>query len=62
MLRKIYQPERIGQAAIEYMLLLGLVAAIVLVLFKSEFPVRIKTYTNLYFNKVVVGILGQPPR
>jgi len=47
-----------GQAAVEYMLLLGVVVAIVLVGFKTYLP-RALEASNVYYNKTAVGILGQ---
>ena len=50
-----------GQIAIEYMLLLGLVAAIVLVGLQ-KYVMRTREASNIYFNKVVIGLDGPRPR
>jgi len=49
-----------AQAAIEYMLLLAVVVAIVIVGFKTFLP-KGRTSSELFFNRVTVGILGDPP-
>jgi len=46
-----------AQAAIEYMLLLAVVVAIVLIGFKTYLP-RTQNSADLYFNRTIVGILG----
>ncbi len=50
-----------GQSAVEYLLLLGVVVAIVLVGFQKYVP---KTYNaaNTYFNAVSNNIMGAPNR
>lgn len=48
-----------GQSAIEYMLLLGVVVAIVLVGFKTYFP-RSSNAAEGYFNTIAVRIAGPP--
>lgn len=50
-----------GQSAIEYMMLLAAVVAIVLAGFKDYLP-RFYEASNVYFNRVGVGIYGDPPR
>ena len=50
-----------AQTAVEYVLLLTTVVAIVLVGFKLYLP-RINESSNVYFNRVAVGILGEPNR
>ena len=50
-----------GQTAVEYMLLLGAVVAIVLVGFNTYLP-SLQTTSNYYFNQVGIGILGEPNR
>ncbi len=50
-----------GQAAIEYMLLLGVVVAIVLVGFRLYLP-RAKNSAGRFYNKSVVGIMGNASR
>jgi len=50
-----------AQTAVEYMLLLGAVVAIVLVGFKSYLP-TFQLTSNYYFNQVGIGVLGDPPR
>ncbi|OGX34498.1 MAG: hypothetical protein A3C36_03455 [Omnitrophica WOR_2 bacterium RIFCSPHIGHO2_02_FULL_52_10] len=50
-----------GQTAIEYMMLLAAVVAIILVGFKNYLP-RFYEASNIYFNRVGVGIYGEPPR
>jgi Flp pilus assembly pilin Flp len=49
-----------GQTAIEYMLLLAIVVAIVLIGFKKSLP-RVQNAANLYFDRAAVGIMGDPP-
>ena len=46
-----------GQTALEYMLLLMAVVALVLIGFKTIVPKSLQ-YSNLYFNRVSYGILG----
>ena len=48
-----------AQTAIEYMLLLGVVAAIVLIGMRTLLP-RAGAASNVYFNSVAVGIMGKP--
>ena len=48
-----------AQTAIEYMLLLGVVVATVLIGLKVYLP-QTKQSANLYFNRTAVGILGTP--
>ncbi|MBN1870118.1 MAG: hypothetical protein JW847_06060 [Candidatus Omnitrophica bacterium] len=50
-----------GQTAIEYLLLLMTVAAIVLVGFKTYMP-RIQETANIYYNRAAPAILGDAPR
>jgi len=50
---------RKGQTAIEYMLLLGVVVALVLIAFRVSLP-RMRVSANTYFNRAVIGILGKP--
>ena len=50
---------RKGQTAIEYMLLLGVVVALVLIAFRTSLP-RMRVSANTYFNRAVIGILGKP--
>ena len=49
-----------GQQAIEYVLLLAIVVAIVLFGFKKYIP-QTRDASELYYNRVAVGILGEPP-
>ncbi len=56
-----FSTKREAQAAIEYMLLLGVVAAAVLVAFKISL-VRPRTAANAYFNQTVVDLWGAPNR
>ena len=51
--------QRNAQTAIEYMLLLGVVVALVLVAFKTSLP-KMRTSANTYFNRAAIGILGEP--
>ncbi|VAX37854.1 hypothetical protein MNBD_UNCLBAC01-1678 [hydrothermal vent metagenome] len=48
-----------AQNAIEYMLVLMVVAAIVLIGFKQYLPITYNA-SNRYFNRVVIGIMGDP--
>ncbi len=50
---------RKGQTAIEYMLLLGVVVALVLIALKTSLP-KLQTSSNTYFNRAAIGILGDP--
>jgi Flp pilus assembly pilin Flp len=59
-LRKNLVSHTQGQTAIEYMLLLAIVVAIVLIGFKKSLP-RVHNAANLYFDRVAVGIMGDPP-
>jgi len=62
MLRKESRKERKdGQTAVEYMLLLAVVVAIVLMAFRTYLP-RIYSSSGIYFNRVVVGIIGPTGR
>jgi len=47
-----------GQTAVEYMLLLAIVVAIVLIAFKTLLP-KSKDSSGLFFNKAAEGIMGQ---
>ena len=53
--------EKKAQTAIEYMLLLAVVVSIVLIGFTTYLP-EINEASNMYYNRVVPGILGEPPR
>lgn len=48
-----------GQTAIEYMILLGVVVALVLIAFKTQLP-RMEASANIYFNRAMLGIIGDP--
>jgi Flp pilus assembly pilin Flp len=50
---------RNGQTAIEYMLLLGLVVALVLISFRIFLP-GMRVSVGNYFNRSTIGILGKP--
>lgn len=49
-----------GQQALEYVLLLAIVVAIVLFGFRKYIP-QTRNSSELYYNRVAVGILGEPP-
>ena len=49
--------SRKGQTAIEYMILLGVVVALVLIAFKTQLP-RMEESANIYFNRAMLGIIG----
>ena len=49
-----------GQTALEYMILLGIVAAIVLVGFKIYLP-KSRGASEIFFNTVSNALLGAPP-
>ena len=51
--------SRKGQTAIEYMILLGVVVALVLIAFKTQLP-RMEESANIYFNRAMLGIIGKP--
>ncbi len=57
----INSKEQKGQTAVEYMLLLAAVVAIVLVGFRNYLP-RFHSTSNTYFNQVGIGILGMENR
>ena len=50
-----------AQTAVEYILLLTTVVAIVLIGFRAYLP-EVNEASNIYFNRVVPGIVGEPPR
>ena len=52
--------NRRAQTAIEYLLLLMAVVAIVLIGFKLYMP-RIQETSNIYYNRAASGIVGKPP-
>ena len=51
--------DRQGQTAIEYMLLVGVVVALVLVALKTNLP-RTQSSANAYFDRVVDSMVGRP--
>lgn len=51
--------NRRAQTAIEYMLLVGVVVALVLVAFKVYLP-GTRISANTYFNRAFIGIVGEP--
>ncbi len=56
-----YQIEnKKGQTAIEYMLLLAVVVAIVITAVPWFFPVT-QNAASVYYNRVGLGIVGEPP-
>jgi len=61
MLKYLNKKNKKAQSAIEYLMLLAAVVAIVLIGFKTYLP-RILVTGNIYFNRVGVGIMGEPPR
>jgi len=58
-LAKISQNK--AQTAIEYMLLLGIVTAIVLIGFKKFLP-QVQESSNLMYNRAAIGIMGDAPK
>ncbi|GEM_PF-2053070 len=48
-----------GQTAVEYLLLLGIVVTVVLVGFSKYLP-RAQQASNIYFQRVGEGVLGEP--
>lgn len=52
------RPE--AQTAIEYLLLFAIVAVVVFVAFRTLLP-RGHEIAGNYYNKVAVGIMGEPP-
>ena len=48
-----------GQTAVEYLLLLGIVVTVVLIGFSKYLP-RAQQASNLYFQRVGEGVLGDP--
>lgn len=57
-MKRMYRSLK-AQTAIEYMLLLGVVVAVVLVAFKTLLP-GMRVSANTYFNRAAIGILGKP--
>ena len=57
-MKRMYRSLK-AQTAIEYMLLLGVVVALVLIAFRTSLP-RMRVSANTYFNRSVIGILGKP--
>lgn len=57
-MKKVYKGRK-AQTAVEYMLLLGVVVALVLIAFKVSLP-TMRVSANTYFNRAVVGIMGNP--
>ena len=50
-----------AQSAVEYLLLLAVVAVIVFVGFKTTILPQTQQVSSGYFNKVANGIMGEPP-
>jgi len=46
-----------AQSMIEYVLLLGATVVVVLLAFKSLLP-NVRNSSNIYYNKVAVGVMG----
>src|SRR3989338_2767774 len=57
--KRVFVAEKQAQTAIEYMLLLGVVVAAVLIGLRLSLP-RTRVSAERYFNRTVVGILGDP--
>jgi hypothetical protein len=53
--------NRRAQTAVEYLLLLTTVAAIVLIGLKTYLP-SIRETSNIYYNRATPAILGDPPK
>ena len=49
-----------AQTIVEYLLLLAVVVAIILIGFKKFVP-RAGSYSELYYNRVSLGIMGEAP-
>ena len=49
-----------AQTAVEYLLLLTTVAAVVLIGFRLYLP-KVEEAGNIYYNRAAVGVLGAPP-
>ena len=56
---KYYRNPSKAQSAVEYLLLLAVVASIILISLKTRLP-KIYPSAELYFNKTSVGIAGKP--
>ncbi len=54
-----YPYQRNAQTAIEYMLLLAVVVAIVLVAFKVSLP-KTQRSANAFFDRATLGLIGKP--
>ena len=59
-LKKVSSRRKNGQTAVEYMLLLGAVTAVILVSFQTILP-QAQTATEGFYNTTVNLILGDPP-
>ena len=59
MKRTVVLHSRQGQTAVEYLLLLGIVVTVVLVGFSKYLP-RAQQASNIYFQRVGEGVLGEP--
>ena len=57
-MKRMYRSLK-AQTAIEYMLLLGVVVALVLIAFRTSLP-KMRVSADTYFNRSVIGILGKP--
>lgn len=53
--------DKKAQTAIEYMLVLAVVVAIILLALPSYIP-RVNNAANIYYTKAANSILGEPPR
>lgn len=50
-----------GQSGIEYLLILAVVVALVMISFKTMLP-KVFTSSNVYFNEAAKGVMGPGPR
>lgn len=58
MSRRFTAMKKKAQVAVEYMVLLGAVVAIVLIGFKNYLP-TIQEASNYYYNQVGIGVFGE---
>lgn len=56
--RRFTAMKKEAQMAVEYMVLLGAVVAIVLIGFKNYLP-TIQEVSNYYYNQVGIGVFGE---
>ena len=58
--RKLKSRANNGQAALEYMLLMAVVVAIIILALVNQLE-RLDGSTSFFYNQAATGILGEPP-